>query len=221
VKTPIGPPTPVPGTAAPPQSAAPPQKKKGARGLIVLVMAIIAVLLAVGVLYVSGGLDLEGASDTFDELVAPLAGGDGAPVTLVYDEYTFTLHNGGDYTLDVGELMFVRGGDRTDGDDFSGDRIPGDELPADQCFQIVLQNRTATVPVQCDPINEHRHGREVLIEPLRLHWRAETPEDSRVEEFSVYFAGQLLARCDTVARGETGDCQFTWPVAPPEDESEA
>jgi hypothetical protein len=141
---------------------------------------------------------------------------DGAPIALIYDEATFTIINQGEYQLDVKRLEFIRGrsGDR---DDFSGDRIPRDVLPARQsnCFQILLSTGTNSVPPLCSPIAEHRHGSETLVEPMNVHWRTEAGANQRIASFEVRYGGQLLTRCDTVARGQTKECYFTWPVAPP------
>lgn len=138
----------------------------------------------------------------------------GAPVTLIYDENTFTLINEGDYDLNVQKLKFVRGID-DNVDDFSGDRIPRDILPVSRrCFQIVLNTGTASVPPQCRPISQHRHGQETLSNPRLVPWRSETPENTRVATFEVLYNGQLLTRCDTVSRGGYGECRFTWPVVP-------
>jgi serine/threonine protein kinase len=141
---------------------------------------------------------------------------DGAPIALIYDEATFTIINQGDYQLDVKRLEFIRGrsGDR---DDFSGDRIPRDVLPAQQsnCFQILLSTGTNSVPPLCRPIAEHRHGSETLVEPMNVHWRTEAGDSQRIATFEVRYGGQLITRCDTVARGQTKECYFTWPVPPP------
>lgn len=150
-----------------------------------------------------------------------LLGGDGttvaaggAPVTLIYDENTFTLINEGDYDLTVQALKFVRGVD-DDVDDFSGDRIPRDVLPVNRnCFQIVLNTGAATVPPQCNPISQHRHGQETLSNPRLVPWRSETNSSGRIATFEVLYNGQLLTRCDTVSRGGYGECRFNWPVVP-------
>ena len=141
---------------------------------------------------------------------------DGAPIALIYDEATFTIINQGDYELNVKQLEFVRGraGDR---DDFSGDRIPRDILSAgtSNCFQILLSTGTNTVPPQCNPIADHRHGSETLVEPRNVHWRSETQDNQNIATFEVRYQGQLITRCDTVRRGENDECYFTWPVPPP------
>jgi serine/threonine protein kinase len=144
----------------------------------------------------------------------PTVAAGGAPVTLIYDENTFTLINEGDYDLDVQALKFVRGVD-DNVDDFSGDRIPRDVLPANKnCFQIVLSTGTSSIPPQCNPISQHRHGQETLSNPRLVPWRSETQDNGRLATFEVIYNGQLLTRCDTVARGGFGECRFTWPVVP-------
>ena len=138
----------------------------------------------------------------------------GAPITLIYDENTFTLINEGDYDLNVQALKFVRGVD-DNVDDFSGDRIPRDVLPANKkCFQIILNTGTPSVPPQCNPISQNRHGQETLSNARLVPWRSETDGNGRVATFEVLYEGQLLTRCDTVARGGYGECRFNWPVVP-------
>ena len=175
------------------------------RGLVVAALGVVALALLLVVLMGSGALEL-GIGGT---------GGPGAPIALTYDENTFTIHNGGDYTLNVQSLLLVRGDADNDGDDYSGDRVPRDILPPDKCFQILLQNRPPTIPDSCQPISQHRHGYEALSNPLRLHWRAEGADEARFSHFEVRYAGRTLARCETVTRGESKTCNFTWPVPPP------
>ena len=166
-----------------------------------LLIGLIALALLIAVAFVANGLD-GGLT------------GDGAPVTLIYSDSTFTLINEGDYTLNVQKLKFVRGID--DGpDDFSGDRIPRDELPTDRnCFQIVLANGDADVPPQCKPIQQHRQGQEMLLDAQLVPWRSETKDGSHVSSFAVIYDGRELTRCQTVKRGENAECRFTWPVLP-------
>lgn len=171
-----------------------------------LVVLVGLMVLVAGAFIVNGLLGLGGSQ----------AAEGGAPVTLIYDDATFTLVNEGDYELNVLPLQFVRGVDG-DGDDFTGDRIPRDVLPADRnCFQIVLSTGTPSVPPQCNPISQHRHGQEMLSNPKRVPWRSETEDNTRIATFEVRYKGQLLARCDTVERGGYGECRFTWPEVPPE-----
>ncbi len=171
-----------------------------------LMLMIGLMVLVAGAFIVNGLLGLGGSQ----------AAAGGAPVTLIYDDVTFTIINEGDYDLNVLPLQFVRGVDG-DGDDFSGDRIPRDVLPVERnCFQIVLSGGTAGVPPQCSPISQHRHGQEMLSNPKRVPWRSETEDNTRVATFEVRYRGQLLARCDTVERGGFGECRFTWPEVPPE-----
>jgi serine/threonine protein kinase len=168
------------------------------------------IALAAVVLLVAGGF-----------MLSRLIGGDGAtvaaggaPVTLIYDENTFTLINEGDYDLNVQKLKFVRGVN-DDVDDFSGDRIPRDVLPVNKkCFQIILSTGTPSVPPQCNPISQHRHGQETLSNPRLVPWRSETNGNGRLATFEVLYDGQLITRCDTVARGGYGECRFNWPVLP-------
>jgi serine/threonine protein kinase len=151
----------------------------------------------------------------FNALAGPGRGGmvGGAPVTLIYDANTFTMINGGDYPLESQKLMFVRGVEN-DRDDFSGDRIAGDIVPPGKCFQIVLQGSQASVPPQCQPISDHRHSQVALMEPLLFYWRAETQDGAKISTFEIRYDGEVIARCDTVSRGQANECRFNWPVLP-------
>lgn len=163
--------------------------------LAVAALVIAAVVMLIG----SGGLGSGGTA--------------GAPVTLIYDDKTFTMVNGGDYPLATQKLVFVRGVEN-DRDDFSGDRISGDTVPPGKCFQIVLQGSQPSVPPQCQPINQYRHSQVALVEPLLFYWRAETQDGSKISTFEVRYNGAVVTRCNTVARGQAGECRFNWPVTP-------
>jgi hypothetical protein len=86
------------------------------------------------------------------------------------------------------------------------------------CFQIILQGKAGTVPPQCDPISDHRHSKEVLMDARSFHWRTETQNNGNITTFEVRYDGQVVARCDTVKLGGSGECRFNWPIAPPTDE---
>lgn len=134
----------------------------------------------------------------------------GASITLMYDENNFTMFNGGDYDLNVFELNLVRGVNGG-GDDFSGDRVRGDTLPATTCFRVGLQGKQNDAPPQCTNIQ----SAELLTNQNLLFWRKETGGDSVASSFEVQYKGQVIARCNTVARGEDAECRFEWPVPPP------
>lgn len=184
----------------------------------VLVAFILIALVMTG-LFVANGLN--GTADAND----PRTSGDDpapagasvprpAPVTLVYDENTFAMINEGDYTLEVQKLIFVRGVEGG-GDDFSGDRVRGDILPAGMCFLIELQGVQPAIPPQCQPIAEKRHGQDILLmEPRLFFWRSETQDSAVIPSFAVYYDGEQITRCQTVSRGRTGECRFTWPLLP-------
>ncbi len=185
----------------------PPAELTKQRPTALLILVLVALVMAA--VFVVNGL-LDGRVNT------PIEVQDGAPITLIYDDATFTLINEGDYELNVKQLEFVRGSPGG-ADDFSGDRIPRDILPAQRsnCFQIVLPNGTNSVPQQCSPIADHRHGSETLVEPRSVHWRSETENNQNIATFEVRYQGQVVERCDTVKRGENKECRFTWPVPPP------
>lgn len=168
----------------------------------------IRAVLVLLVLLVGGALIV----NTLGNTGSPAASG-GAPVTLFYDDTTFTMVNEGDYTLDVQKLMFIRGA-VGGSDDFSGDRVPRDVLPAGRCFQIALQGQPPTIPPLCQPIDAHRQGLELLLEPRDLHWRTEARDGNRIATFEVRYDNQFIARCDTVANGGINECRFNWPLPP-------
>jgi hypothetical protein len=191
---------------APPQKADPvPAQTKRVSPTPMMVLVGIALLIALA--FIINGLT--GFS------IGSSSGPEGAaPVTLIYDDSSFTIINEGSYTLEVQGLNFVRGVP-DDGDDFSGDRIPRDILPpATKCFQILISGGSSTVPPQCRPINENRQGQEMLSNAQRVHWRSEAEGNTRISSFEVWLGSQFLTRCDTVARGEHKECRFIWPVVP-------
>jgi serine/threonine protein kinase len=135
----------------------------------------------------------------------------GAAITLIYNDSNFTMINGGDYTLDLNELKFIRGVDGG-GDDYNGFRVTGKILPAGSCARISMQEKQNQAPPQCKAIQ----GSEFLTNQMLLFWRKETPSsDSNISSFEVQYKGNVVARCNTVARGGDDECRFTWPVPPP------
>src|SRR5262249_23495097 len=89
------------------------------RSKVPLLLAVIVVVVAAGVFFLTN----RGAG---------IAVGDGAPVTLIYNDTSFTMVNGGDYILNVNDLKFVRGIDGG-GDDYNGYRITKKILPGNSC----------------------------------------------------------------------------------------
>jgi serine/threonine protein kinase len=144
------------------------------------------------------------------------AAGDGAPIALIYNDANFTMVNSGDYTLDVNELKFIRGVDGG-GDDFNGFRISRQVLPESSCARIGLQGKQNDIPPQCSAVQ----STELLTNQTRLFWRKETEDGNPATTFEVWYKGNVVQRCDTVARGGDAECRFTWPVSPPTPESAA
>lgn len=134
----------------------------------------------------------------------------GAAITLMYNENNFTMFNGGDYDLNVLDLDLVRGVDGG-GDDFSGDRVRADTLPSATCFRVGVQGKQDDSPPQCTKIQ----SAELLTNQNLLFWRKEAGSNSVISTFEVQYKGQVVARCNTVGRGEDGECRFNWPVPPP------
>lgn len=187
------------GRAAP-KTSEPGARPHASRKPLLWMVALVGLLALVAVLVALGGLQGTGNA------------GAGASVRLVYDDAAFTMLNGGDYTLEVAALKFIRGED--DGsDDYSGDRIKQDILPAAGCARIVQMERQSKPLAECAA----EHSFERLADATRFFWRRETRDGSTINQFMVQYKGQTVATCDTVPRGGSAECGFTWPVAPPAD----
>ncbi len=137
-------------------------------------------------------------------------GGGRAPVTLIYNDTAFTMFNGGNYTLLVSKMKFIRGTDFNGGDDYNGDRIPTDSVPPGECARIALQGPQTIMPQQCADVV----GPDLLLDAERFFWRSEAPDGTLISQFDVLFEGQVIATCPTVVRGGNNECAFTWPVLP-------
>lgn len=197
------------------QASTPPTARR--RGGLPLGLALmIAAALAITALFIANGLGAPPSADEPDAPAAVLPGG--APVALFYDENSFVLVNEGSYALATRPLYFARGDAQAGRDDFSGDSVPNDSLPPGRCFFIALQGAPPVIPDVCQPVADKRYGRDtLLIEPRLFFWRREGLDGALIPTFTVQYAGQNIARCATVLRGGSGECRFTWPLAP-EDE---
>jgi len=134
----------------------------------------------------------------------------GAPIVLYYNDKEFTMHNTGDYTLNLSRLDFVRGA-AGDNDDYSGDRVAGDSLPANACARIVDQSEQQIPALpQCEDVQ----SKEVLNNVLRYFWRREAADGTEYATYEVWYDERLITRCDTVTMGQTKECRFEWPVPP-------
>ncbi len=142
-------------------------------------------------------------------LVALLAGASPAspPVTLWYSEGEFTMYNGGQATLDLRKLKFVRGADG-DRDDYIGERVKGKILPAGSCARVRLMEFDNAPPADCRAIQSV----EMLYQAPLMFWRAETPDGGTLASFEVWVAGEKIARCNTVTAGQQSECRFPWPA---------
>jgi serine/threonine protein kinase len=172
-----------------------PEKKSRSR-LPLLLVALIAVVAAGAFLLVNKN--------------GSVATGDGAPITLVYNDSSFTMVNGGGYTLNVNDLQFVRGVADAGGDDYNGYRIAKRVLPSNSCARIVLQGKQIDAPAQCSAIQ----SAEFLSNQALFFWRKEGEGGSITSTFEVRYQGNVITHCDTVARGGDAECRFTWPVPP-------
>ncbi len=137
--------------------------------------------------------------------IAPI---EGVPVALFYNDSSFTFYNASDGTLNVQKAEFIRGVPGSN-DDYSGDRVPGDKVDSQKCFRIILQGGTNTSPPEC---GKGTPKSEQLSNPLRLFWRQETEDGTVIKSFEVRYNGNVITRCNTVARGGNDECRFTWPM---------
>ncbi|MBI5666837.1 MAG: serine/threonine protein kinase [Chloroflexi bacterium] len=190
------PPAPPPAAVPPPAPRATKERGRLSRKPVLLVATLVGLLVIVGALIALGG---GGGSGSIP----------GAPITLIYSDSTFAMLNGGDYTLEVATLKFIRGEDDA-ADDYYGDRIKRDVLPPGACARIVLMERQVSAPPGCGA----EHSLEQLADPTRFFWRTETKNGSAVSSFSVVYQGRVLVTCPTVPRGGNSECRFNWPVAP-------
>lgn len=139
--------------------------------------------------------------------------GGGQDVVLFYNSESFVLYNASDEPLtDTLNLDFVRGRPG-EGDDFNGDRIPRDTVPPGECFRIAQTGREALEPSQCDDID----GEEILSNVELFFWRTEPVNQA---SFEVRWEDNVVARCDTVQRGDVGECRLTLPTEPDADDSD-
>jgi hypothetical protein len=175
----------------------PGEKTKPGGRLRILFLVVLLAALGVGAFVVLNGLGIIT---------------DGAQITLIYNTESFAMINGGDYTLDVNTLQFVRGMADEGGDDFNGYRIARHILPGGMCASLTWQGKDAHLPPQCT--QDKTHSSEFLLDPDKFFWRKETATDTPISTFSVMYDGREIARCDTVARGGDAECRFNWPVAP-------
>jgi len=134
-------------------------------------------------------------------------------LALYYDDEALVVHNISDEAItDTQQLDFVRGAEDDGSDDYSGDRIPSDRLAAGACFRIIQQGRVPVERPQCDEIS----GQESLTNSELFFWRTEPVNQA---SFEVRWDDTLLQRCDTIQRGENGECFIAIPVADAAEES--
>lgn len=170
-------------------------KSSGSSGRGKFIFAGILVLIIIGVV----------AYALTSNRAAPI---DGVPVVLFYTDTTFTFFNASDVDLNVQKADFVRGVPGSN-DDYSGDRVPGDKVESQKCFRIILQGDQSKAPAEC---GSGTPKREQLSNQLRFFWRKETEDGTETKTFEVRYNGNVIGRCNTVARGGSDECRFTWPM---------
>lgn len=135
---------------------------------------------------------------------------EGSPVTLYYNDSSFTFFNATEAEINVQKVDFVRGVPATN-DDYSGDRVPGDRIDTQKCFRIILQGDQTKAPAVCGTTTPKL---EQLSNPLRFFWRQDSEDGAVTKSFEVRYNGNVIARCNTVARGGNDECRFSWPITP-------
>jgi serine/threonine protein kinase len=137
-----------------------------------------------------------------------IIGGPRAQVKLVYTDTTLTVVNTSNYPLYTRHLFFARGGDT-----YAGDRLgKNDTLQAGNCHRIFYVNKPKGDP---SPLCRDIETEEGLGRPTAFFWRKETDKkDVLTPTFMVQYKGGNIQTCNTVAEGETGECEFTIPVEP-------
>lgn len=140
-----------------------------------------------------------------------------AELVLRYDSTNMVMQNTGDYDMvETVKLTFVRGEPDADADDYSGDIIGNDTIPAGECFRISTQGQEQLLPPQCNDKYENA-GVQLLSNQERYFWRTEPVE---LATFEVRWENRAIARCDTIRRGEVGECRLNYPLPPPETDEE-
>ncbi len=192
-------PTTRPG-AAPTSSMA---SKRKSRSPILLLLLLLVVAGGAGMILLNGGLP----GGTASSLVF---GENHAEVLLIYNDSAFQMVNTGDYDLNVADLKFIRGVDGG-GDDFNAERISRDTVPAGACARLATQGKQTPRPPQCP----NNYWQENLIDQTLYFWRKESRDGAALDTFEVRYKGNVITRCNTVARAGSSECRFTWPEPPP------
>jgi hypothetical protein len=149
-------------------------------------------------IYVMIGIWLAGCGTSTDEV--------SIPVTLFYNDVSLVIFNGEENELaNLDQLSFIRGTANDGDDDFSGSTIPGNEIAELSCFRIAQQERTPLTPAQCETIQ----AESLVVNPETYFWRS---EPDGYEAFEVRYNGRVISECNTVGRGETGECRFSLPT---------
>ncbi|MBA3873504.1 MAG: serine/threonine protein kinase [Anaerolineae bacterium] len=177
--------------AAKPKPASTTGQKSGWRKYVIAAVLAIIIVAAAGFILSSN----------------PPAPVDGVPVVLYYSDSSFTFYNASDNNLNVQKGDFVRGVAGTN-DDYSGDRVPGDTIESKKCFRIILQGDQTKAPPECGTTTPKR---EQLSNALRLFWRQESEDGNVTKSFEVRYNGNVIARCNTIARGGNDECRINWP----------
>jgi serine/threonine protein kinase len=189
-----------------------PVPKRRGKGRPVLIFLLLIILLVGGgfLAFSKGLIGSHGPNNGTPGVGVVVNNPTGASITLIYDDSNFTMYNGGDYTVNVLPMQFIRG---TDGgqDDYVGDRVPGDSVASHTCYRILLQRQGTqpSIPDVCTNEGQRQPRAETLTDPSRFFWRREPVS---ADYFEVWYNKQVIVRCPTVARGESNECQFNWPT---------
>nr|AUN37621.1 serine/threonine protein kinase PrkC [uncultured bacterium] len=230
------PPLPPPQPAASSALAPVPRKRSSmweivaALGMIVLVLAVIALVVSRSQLNAGSSTQVPALAPTInaaqplttpqlalvgstqESAAAATATSESvAPVTpeptpapsllLTYDDNTFNLINTGAADFDLHALQFAHGSNL-----FDGSAVPRSTLPAGTCFRIQLQRTQSSLPDGCAKL----YGATYLPTTQRFFWRNE-PDGSPT--FEIRIDGDEVSTCPTIARGSSSTCTFSLPPA--------
>ena len=123
-------------------------------------------------------------------------------MTVLYNEQALVFRNDSSKYLDISNLRFTQG-DLTFGQQDLIDTV----LEPQECVIIVLQRPGVSVPAdwECNNAQSTQYTRQ---QAAGLFWR----NIGNGETFTIYWDEAVVATCDTVERGGSGECLVGWPA---------
>ena len=134
--------------------------------------------------------------------LTPIILPEGELVTVLYNEQALVFRNDSSKYLDISNLRFTQG-DLTFGQQDLIDTV----LEPQECVIIVLQRPGVSVPAdwECNNAQSTQYTRQ---QAAGLFWR----NIGNGETFTIYWDEAVVATCDTVERGGSGECLVGWPA---------